>query len=90
MIDDSVKWEYLVETINTEYVLNENRDIDTSRKGEMLIQSRLDPLGREAWELVAFLPALPATSYVMELYKNPWVYYAVFKRPVRNGQDEDA
>ena len=76
------QWEYHVETINTEYQKDRHGEIDTSCKLEHLIQPRLDALGRDGWELVAFLPALPATSNIMELYENPWVHYAIFKKPI--------
>ena len=81
-------WEYHVELMNTEYQRDRHGEIDTSHKMTEIIQPRLDALGRERWELVAFLPALPATSNVMELYQNPWVHYAVFKRPIPESPEQ--
>ncbi len=74
-----VLWEYWVETINTEYDVD-RADIKDSPQGSEIIQKKLQLLGDDGWELVTFLPALPAEHF-RHGGPNPWVFQAVFKRP---------
>jgi hypothetical protein len=79
-MDSATEWEYKVETINTEYQLDENGDPAHIPDGWEIINKCLNDFGSDGWELVTFLPALPADDFRGN-YKNPWVYHAIFKRP---------
>jgi hypothetical protein len=70
-------WEYLVDTIviDAEYQKRKG-DIDNFHGSDVILSERLNTWGSKGWELVAFLPALPAP----ELPKNLYVLHAVFKR----------
>ena len=73
-------WEYLVETINSEYEIDKEGNIESSPSSENIVQARLANLGDEGWELVTFLPAAPAKHF-KGMPQNPWLFHAVFKRP---------
>jgi hypothetical protein len=73
------KWEYFVETINTEYVPDKDDNIDNSPSGDEIIGRCLNDLGGEGWEFVTFLPALPAHHFKGS-GPNPYVVHAIFKR----------
>ncbi len=70
-------WEYLVDTIviDTEYQKRKDR-IDNFHGSDVILSERLNIWGRKGWELVAFLPALPAP----DLPNSPYVLHAIFKR----------
>jgi hypothetical protein len=55
---------YRVETINTEYVIDKDDNIDNSPSGAEIIWRRLKECGDEGWEFVTFLPALPAQHFL--------------------------
>jgi hypothetical protein len=84
-------WQYRVITFNAEYetvadaVLREivANDPKTSPvESNEIIQSRLEIMGRDGWELVSLLPAQPtAQNWRGISAANPWMYHAVFKRP---------
>ena len=46
------------------------------------IGERLQEMGADGWELVAFLPDLPVVRRGEEIPANPHLYHAGFKRPV--------
>jgi len=73
------RWEYLVEKVNTEYVVDKDGNIDSSPEGNVILSSRLNDCGTKGWELVSFVPALPAQHF-RGYPPNPYVVYAVFKR----------
>lgn len=73
------KWEYWVETINTEYVADKDGNIDNSPSGSEIIGSCLNYWGSDGWEFVTFLPALPAHHFKGS-GPNPYVVHAIFKR----------
>ena len=75
-------WEYLVETINTEYEIDNEGEIESSPTGDKIIQERLAERGSDGWELVAFIPAAPAKHF-KGAPENPWVFHAVFKRAAK-------
>jgi hypothetical protein len=70
---------YWVETINTEYATDKDNNIDNSPSGDEILWHRLKDRGDEGWELVTFLPALPAQHFKGSP-PNPYVVHAVFKR----------
>jgi hypothetical protein len=73
-------WEYRVITVNTEYDVPFDGDLKDSPPSNEIIQSHLNEMGEEGWELVSFLPA-PATHAGDEVrFENKWMYHAVFKR----------
>ncbi|MGA1998938.1 MAG: DUF4177 domain-containing protein [Terriglobales bacterium] len=72
-------WEYWVETINTEYQRDNDGSIDDSPGGDEILRTCLNHLGSDGWELVAFLPALPAPHFKGSP-QNPYVFHAIFKR----------
>lgn len=47
------------------------------------IESRLQEMGAEGWELALFLPDLPVVRHGKETPANPRKYHAVFKRPTK-------
>ena len=74
------RWEYHVITINTEYEVPYDGDLKESPYSKNIIQSHLNEMGKDGWELVSFLPA-PATHAAAEVrFNNPWMYHAIFKR----------
>ncbi|WP_348268664.1 DUF4177 domain-containing protein [Edaphobacter paludis] len=76
-----VKWEYSVITINTEYEVPFEGDLEDSPPSGEIIQSHLKEMGADGWELVSFLPALPMAQKWKGIDSaNPWMYHAVFKR----------
>lgn len=78
------KWEYRVITMNTEYEVPFEGDLKDSPSSREIIESHLDEVGQDGWELVSFLPA-PATHVADEhRFTNPWMYHAVFKRPAKD------
>jgi hypothetical protein len=70
-------WEYWVETINTEYEMDKDGNIDTSLSRDEILTRCLNNWGSEGWELVEFLTALPAPRGTPQ---NPYVIHAIFKR----------
>jgi hypothetical protein len=72
-------WEYMVETINTEYEVNNSGNIEDLPRPWEIIQHRLNVLGEDGWELVGFLPAAPEKDFRGNL-ANPWMVHAVLKR----------
>ncbi len=74
-------WEHLVETINTEYQKDKDGNIDNSPSGDLILRTFLNEWGSEGWELVAFLPALPAPHFD-RTPQNPYVFHALFKRRI--------
>jgi hypothetical protein len=75
-------WEYRVITINTEYEVPLEGHLKDSPESNVIIQSHLNELGEDGWELISFLPALPmAQKWKGVDSPNPWMYHAVFKRP---------
>ena len=70
---------YWVETINTEYVIDKDDNIDNSPSGDEIVRCRLNDRGSEGWEFVTFLPALPAQHFKGSP-PNPYVVHAIFKR----------
>jgi hypothetical protein len=78
-----LRWEYCAITINTEYEVPDGGKITDSPEGRVIIENRLDKMGANGWELVSFLPAEPmAQKWKGNEFANPWMYHAVFKRPV--------
>lgn len=90
-------WQYRVITINTEYetaadsvlryahALSQGETQKSSADGDEIIQSHLEIMGREGWELVSLIPAQPtAQNWKGISTANPWLYHAVFKRPQRD------
>jgi hypothetical protein len=76
------RWEYQVVTMNTEYEVPWGGELEDSPDSYKIIQSHLNEMGRDGWELVAFLPA-PATHIKEQVrFNNPWMYHAIFKRSV--------
>ena len=76
------KWEYSVITMNTEYEVPFEGDLKDSPESSAIIQSHLDEMGEQGWELVSFLPALPTAQNWKGTVANPWMYHAIFKRSV--------
>jgi hypothetical protein len=76
------KWEYRVITMNTEYEVPLESDLKDSPESDQIIQSHLNEMGEDRWELVSFLPALPTAQNWKGTMANPWMYHAIFKRPV--------
>jgi hypothetical protein len=77
------QWEYRVITINTEYEIPFEGDLTDSPESREIIETHLDELGRDGWELVSFLPA-PATHVAdSNRFTNRWIYHAIFKRLIR-------
>jgi hypothetical protein len=77
------KWEYRVITMNTEYEVPFEGDLKDSPPSDEIIQSHLNEMGEDGWELVAFLPALPmAQKWKGVESANLWMYHAIFKRQV--------
>jgi hypothetical protein len=88
------KWEYRVITFNTEYetmpdaLMREaftRTPLSGAAKSSDIIRFRLDMEGKNGWELVCLMPAHPSTSppgFQDISPANPWMYHAVFKRPV--------
>lgn len=77
-----IAWQYHIETINTEYEIDEQQNIRTpAREGEYILEDLLRSMGQDGWELAGFLPAQPEKHFQLGTPKNPWVFYAVFKRP---------
>jgi len=75
-------WEYSVETINLEYKLDEHGNIkQPCWEGDLILEELLRQMGRDGWELAALVPAQPDQHFQLKIPKNPWVFYAVFKRP---------
>jgi hypothetical protein len=79
-LDFEVKWDYRVITVNTQYEIVGDGKLENSRPSNEIIQSRLEEMGADGWELVSFLPAMPTDSKFRGEYANPWVYQFVFKR----------
>jgi len=89
-----LRWEYRAITFNTEYetmadaVLREavtGTPLSRPAKSCDIIQRRLAMEGKQGWELVSLMPAFPSTSPpdCQDIsVANPWMYHAVFKRPV--------
>ena len=75
------KWDYRVITINTQYEIVGDGKLENSRPSNEIIESCLEQMGADGWELVSFLPAMPTDSKFRGEYANPWIYHAVFKRP---------
>ena len=76
-------WEYRVITMNTEYEVPwPQGKIEDSPDSDQIIQAHLNELGEDGWELVSFLPAQPAAQNWRDAPANPWMYHAVFKRPM--------
>jgi hypothetical protein len=74
------RWEYRVITINTEYEVPCEGELKDSPPSKQIIESHLNEIGEDGWELVSFLPA-PATHIGDEIrFTNPWMYHAIFKR----------
>ena len=73
------RWEYIVETINTEYVPDKEGNIDNAPSGEQILSQSLNYNGAEGWEIVGFLPALPARHFKGSP-PNPFLFYAIYKR----------
>jgi len=70
-------WEYLVDTIVIDTEQQKRKDrIDNFHGSDVILSERLNIWGSKGWELVAFLPALPAP----DLPNNPCVLHAIFKR----------
>lgn len=76
------KWDYRVITVNTEYEVPFGGKITDSAESNVIIEKHLNIMGKERWELVSFLPALPmAQKWKGVDFANPWMYHAIFKRP---------
>ncbi len=75
-----MRWEYRVITINTEYEVPFGGKITDSPESGTIIDSHLNEMGREGWELISFLPALPMSQNWKGTIANPWMYHAIFKR----------
>jgi hypothetical protein len=85
-------WEYKVLSVNTLH--NEPTVVEflTSNDfGSERIEEVLNSMGRDGWELVAFVSAQP-TGYMWKapaveegswVDANPWLYRAIFKRQAR-------
>lgn len=68
--------------MNTEYEVPFEGDLRDSPPSDAIIQSHLNEMGEDGWELVSFLPALPMDQNWKGVHANPWMYHAVFKRVV--------
>jgi hypothetical protein len=78
-----VVWEYLVETINTEYEIDRNGVIDNSPSSGQIIDHRLAKCGTDSWELVSLIPAAPVKHF-KGAPENPWIFHAIFKRALQS------
>lgn len=78
------KWEYSVITFNTAYEVPFGANITDSPESAAIIELHLNEMGREGWEIVSFLPALPMARKWKGEDANPWMYHAVFKRQVED------
>lgn len=77
------RWEYRVVTINTEYEVPSDGKITDSPESRDIIEGHLSGMGQNGWELISFLPAMPLPrKWKGDDYANPWMYHAIFKRPV--------
>jgi hypothetical protein len=78
------KWEYRVITINTAYSVKFGEDLDKSPPSDEVIRRHLKPMGEDGWELASFIPSQPAAQNWNNTPANPWMYHAVFKRPLED------
>lgn len=71
-------WEYLVDTIviDAEQQKHKGGSTGSSPTSDVILSQRLNVWGGKGWELVAFLPALPAP----DLPKSSCVLHAILKR----------
>ena len=87
-----ISWQYRVITFNTEYetvadavvreAVDDSKLTHSAAESNEIIQSRLNIMGKEGWELVCLLPAQPtAQNWKGISVANPWIYHAIFKRP---------
>ncbi|HEU4983623.1 MAG TPA: DUF4177 domain-containing protein [Acidobacteriaceae bacterium] len=82
-----MEWEYRVITFNTEYEVPGGGKITDSAESKQIIQDHLNEMGRDGWELVSFLPALPTPQkWKGNEFANPWMYHAVFKREIAEAE----
>lgn len=73
-------WKYRVITINTEYEVPFEGRLEDSPESREIIESHLNKMGEDDWELISFLPA-PATHVAdKHRFENKWIYHAIFKR----------
>jgi hypothetical protein len=73
------KWEYRLITIVTEMEKHNEDSRETPNERDRRIEMSLSVMGSEGWELVALMPAAHIARTI-----NPWMYHAVFKRPVED------
>ncbi len=74
-----IRWEYRLITIVTEMEKRNEDPRETPKERDQRIENSLSDMGSEGWELVALMPAAHIVRTV-----NPWMYHAVFKRPVED------
>jgi hypothetical protein len=81
------EWIYRTVTINTEYKPDLVETL-TGYEGNPPVQSMLNSMGADGWELVGLLPAQPVDKTWIDpfnnkqvLHANPWIYHAIFKKP---------
>jgi hypothetical protein len=73
-------WKYRVITINTEYEVPFGGELKDSPESREIIESHLNEMGEDGWELVGTLPAMPEDQKWKDNMANPWVHHFIFKR----------